>query len=114
MTKKSEDDAPEDGFFVFTSDGVERDTLMLRLNALVELERYEDAHWLMASAMGYDQLCAGVNESLGNAFKAEAQGDGDRGESLSVPCEYDSRCVYRPDFTSVAHSVHCPLHLYDH
>ena len=113
MTEKSEDDAPEDSFFVFTSDGVERDTLMLRLNALVELERYEDAHWLMASAMGYDQLCAGVTESLGNAFKAESQGDGDRGEGDPVACVLDSRCVYRPNSTRVAHSVHCVLRFYD-
>jgi hypothetical protein len=114
MTKKPKDDAPEDSFFVFTSDGVEREALMLRLNALVEQEDYEDAHWLMATAMGYDQLCAGVNESLGNAFKAEAQADGDRGDDSPVACVLDSRCVYRLDLTSVAHSVHCRLYRYDH
>ena len=73
---------------VFHADGVDKDELMMRLNHYAEelrSQRLEGQSWLASvrtsktmahlasAAMVYDQLCAGVNQSIGNAFKGEQE-----------------------------------------
>lgn len=63
--------------FIFTVDGVNMAALRERLNGLDRLglgdgDAKAMAH-LVSAACGYDALCAGVNQSIGNAFKEEGE-----------------------------------------
>jgi len=91
-TQVQEADARMEATNIFKQDGVDIEQLRKRLNNMqrhLDNPRVPAQNWsknvsdskkihvsmasLVAAACGYDALCAGVNQSIGNAFKEEAQ-----------------------------------------
>ena len=79
----SETIQPKEQAVIFTDDGIDIKALAKSLNYLVHISRGKSVQdskrisiamaSLVAAAGGYDALCAGVNQSIGNAFKEEGQ-----------------------------------------
>jgi len=70
----------EEAVMLFQPGQVNMKILIQRLNWLdrsanSDGKKYKAMAALIASACGYDALCAGVNKSIGNAFKEEAEAD---------------------------------------
>jgi len=92
-TQVQEADAKMEVKSIFKKDGIDTEQLRKRLNNMqrhLDNPRVPAQGWsdnvsdtkkihiamasLVAAACGYDALCAGVNQSIGNAFKEEGSG----------------------------------------